>query len=366
MATNDRDLAPYTPATYTKFVEKKYDVRYISWEDWLKRWEELKSATEMVSWLHIIFQTTADRRHDSVPDIGQRVTREQILFCADIAKEYWNCAEVHRQKSAWEPDGKNEVVFKAISMLASTFLKVKRGDEGAFSWFANNGSFIFHEDVLPAIIEIFHGGPIYDYSIPRYIKEHEREILKNFLVFVLMLAWEGRVCGDRVLTDKQEKLLLGMRQKFIRILVDIGEIRRLLSCRSSVTLEDVKTLRNIVFKPDFHGRVPSCTGEILGLHNRNDAAETLLVLESSLGFVSKRREKIRRLTNKRNALKSELDAARDRHHELSSAIAFSKKNGNSPNDIKRMEGDLAKLTEKGDRLVREVKDFEFKLRELER
>lgn len=366
MATNDKTYAPYTPATYTKFAEKKYDVRYITWEDWLKRWEELKTASEMVSWLHIIFQTTADRRHDSVPDIGQRVTREQILFCADIAKEYWNCAEVDRQKAAWEPDGKNEVVFKAISMLASNFLKVKKGDDGAFSWFASNGSFIFHEDVLPAIIEIFHGGPIYDYSIPRHIKEHEREILKNFLIFVLMLAWEGRICGEQVLTDKQQKLLWGMRQKFIRILVDIGEIRRLLSCRSSVTLEDVKTLRSIVFKPDFHGRVPSCTGEILGLHNRDDAAETLLVLESSLGFVNKRQRKIDRLTNRRTSLRSEIEMMRENHREISGAISFCKKNGNSPEDIARMEGDLAKLRKRFESLSSECEDVETKLRELAR
>lgn len=366
MATNDPNYAPYTPATYTRFAEKNYSNSSVYWEDWLKRWEELKSATEMISQLHIIFETTATRRHDSLPDIEQRVKREQILFCIDIAKEYWNCRDVDAPKPSWEPAGKNEVVFKAISLLTANFLNVKRGDEGVFSWFSNKGYFILHEEVLSAIIEMFHGGLIYDYSIPRGVKEHEREILKSFLIFVMMLAWQNNVGGERVLSDKQEELLLSMRQKFIKILVDIGEIRRLLSVRGAVSIEDIKTLRSIVFKPDFRGRVPSCTGEILGRYGRDDAAETLLVLEAALGFVHKRQERIRRLNSKRNALKSDLDSLIESHREISNAIIFSKKNGNSPEDIKRMEGNLAKINEKAEKLGRDFADVGFKLRELDK
>lgn len=305
---------------YTPFETKRIEGREIYWEDWLAKWEELKTAQEMVGWLHFVFDTAskANSHAERVP-----VYRERILFCLDVASSYWkwqswaisNGVDV-RSYSICQASGVS-VAMKAMSLLVKNFFTI--GNKGNLEqWIEGwNGSLVLSPEVLPKVLALFKRDGD-RYRIPELLKEHEQRVVKEFLLTIAKLGWCGHNTG---LSEDQLKLVQELTPELLRILIDFHELGYLLERKSLVTKNDLKLLRDIIFKPAYVGaEVPPSIGAALASYQGGGIVEVFLILDTYHKYVSSVRNRIERATRERDHLVTEKEARTQRIRELQGEV----------------------------------------------
>lgn len=358
MATKDRTLTEEQKARMLSpdnFLEKDFSASPVYWEDWLERWANLKTAQEMVSWLHIIFDTVPDRhRNGYCSDIESwyrrdaQVRREQILFCCGIIRSRMSYRRGRGSSDGNLIDGYS-IIAKAIALLIGRISNFK--ENGSFDWLQSEGrgrSFI-NSDVLPEFIASFRDGN--EYSIFDLPKKHEQEILRDFFLFIIKLAWSGEPGGERILFDSQKECLRLMKPEFIKMLVDLRWVNALLDLGNFVSRDDIRVLQKIVIRDS------GCVGKaLISIFDREKkAAEVLHLLKAKKEFASQQYRRLQRSRCKVYRLERELEGYRGELEELGTAIAFAKKRGAPEKQTINLETEYRRISD-------EVKILEERLR----
>lgn len=325
---------------YTPFKEKRIEGREIYWEDWLAKWEELKTAQEMTGWLHFVL--------DTIPKFNwqierQLVSKERILFCLDIASSYWewqswainNAIDVRNSYSC-QASGVS-VVMKTMSLLVKNYLTIEKGN--LEQWIeSRNGSLVLCSEVLPKVLALFKSESG-RYAVPELLREHEQRSVKQFLLTIAKLGWSGRNVG---LSEEQHKVIQELTPELLRILIDFHELEYLLGCKSSVSKNDLKLLHDIIFKPAYKGaEVPASIGAALTSYFGGRIVEVFLVLNTYHKYISAARGRIERAANAHMYLVREKDVRAQRISELQEEILKEK----DINRVRELKAEYDSLTD---------------------
>ena len=197
-----------------------------TWADWLKVWDSLIYAQEMANHLHIAFDSCP------VSDDGEG---EQVLFFLNLANSGTPASRVAGVE--------RRIVSKAFSVLCQRVFKNTAEKDRPQSWFKG----VVNEKALPALFRLLES---YDYYYHEILSDHEKIILKDFLVELSLMAWRPpswmRHNSSEAFSEQFE--LLGKnKEKFLNVLHRLGELGRLWECRHGLDWVDVAVLRGFAF-----------------------------------------------------------------------------------------------------------------------
>ncbi len=236
-----------------------------TWADWLRVWDSLIYAQEMVNHLHIAF--------DSCP-MGDDGEGEQVLFFLNLAN--------HGTPANRVVGVGRKIVGKAFSVLCQRVFKNTAERDRPQSWFKG----VVDERVLSALFGLLENHDYYFYEI---LSDHEKIILKDFLVELSLMAWRPpswmRSHSSEAFSEQFE--LLGKnKEKFLNVLYRLGELEKLWGCRRELDWTDVAVLRKLAFAERKFEREdpPASIGEALTGSDvsRSDPARVLSWLEEYL------------------------------------------------------------------------------------
>lgn len=268
-----------------------------SWADWLKVWDSLTYAQEMVNHLHIAF--------DSCP-MGDRGEEEQVLFFLNLANPGTSANRVAGVG--------RRIVDKAFSVLCQRVFKNTAERDRPPSWLKG----IVNERALSALFRLLEN---YDYYYYEILSDHEKIILKDFLVELSLMAWSSpswMSSHSSEVFSEQFELLGENKEKFLNILYRHGELGKLWGCRRGLDWTDVTILRKFAFGERRFEREdpPASIGEALTGSDvsRSDPARVLSWLEEYLREADKQKAAVLET-------QSALERAEHEREEISKGVA---------------------------------------------